>query len=82
MNAIARNVVAAHNVTVVDLYKVVADHCGPVPYVDCDICNSSPCSYHYNDEGQNMQAAAVAAAVTQALELPIAPGRLAGKPLE
>jgi hypothetical protein len=50
------------NLPYIDLYKVVVDHCGPVPYPDCDICRVHPCSYHYNAQGEALQAKVVAQA--------------------
>lgn len=43
MNAIAREVVGAHSIPIVDLYKVVTDTCGAV-YTNCSICRVEPCS--------------------------------------
>lgn len=66
LNAIAREVIAAHDVTVVDLHKTVTDHCG-VLYEDCDWCRVHPCSYHYNPEGETAQGLVVADAFRKAL---------------
>lgn len=62
LNHIAREVVAPHNITVLDLHKLVTDHCG-TNYTVCDWCRRTPCSYHYNDLGESAQAHAVAAAI-------------------
>ena len=63
LNAIANVVMAARGVPVLDLYTLVTDHCGAVPYEDCDWCRKHPCSYHYNAEGMEAQAKAVAQAI-------------------
>ena len=44
LNAIANVVMAARGVPVLDLYTLVTDHCGAVPYEDCDWCRKHPCS--------------------------------------
>ena len=44
---IARQVVSAQGVAVLDLYANVTGECGDT-YTDCFICRQSPCSYHYN----------------------------------
>ena len=69
LNRIAREVVQPYdgNMTVVDLHKVVTDHCGDV-YTDCDWCRRHPCSYHYNPEGETAQAKVVAKAFRDALK--------------
>lgn len=67
MNAIARTVMDAHNITVLDLYGLVASYCGPIPYVDCDICDVHPCTFHYNDDGENMQAKLIAKTILREL---------------
>jgi hypothetical protein len=66
MNAIAKAVVAPHVVATVDLYSTVTATCGAV-YTDCSICRKHPCSFHYDDDGENAQAAVVAAAIKSAL---------------
>jgi len=69
MNGIASKVVKGHTSgPIVDLYTTVTAKCGAV-YTDCSICRAHPCSYHYNDEGMNAQAAVVAAAIKAALGL-------------
>jgi len=65
LNTIALDVVA-DKATILDLNKVVHDHCGHV-YEDCDWCRMSPCSYHYNAEGMAAQGRAVAQAFRDAL---------------
>ena len=62
LNAIALGVIAPYNITVLDLHKVVTDHCGKL-YETCDWCRKEPCSYHYNPLGETAQAKAVAAAI-------------------
>ena len=47
LNEIATEIMNSHNITLVNLYKDVTDHCGKI-YEDCDICALSPCTYHYN----------------------------------
>ena len=67
MNSIAKEVVSPHiSAPIVDLYSAVTAKCGAV-YQNCSICRKTPCSFHYNDEGMNAQAAIVAAAVKGAL---------------
>ena len=68
MNTIARRVVAQHNITVLDLYETVAKICGPIPYSDCSICRVHPCSYHYNNDGENLQAGIISTAINQTLQ--------------
>ena len=62
MNALQVAACVRNNIPTVDLYAAVAAHCGPVPYADCDICRAHPCSYHYNSDGEQLQAKAVVAA--------------------
>ena len=62
MNALQVAACAKNNIPTVDLYGAVAAHCGPIPYVDCDICRKHPCSYHYNSDGEKLQAKLVTAA--------------------
>ncbi len=69
LNEIARAVMAAHGVPVLDLYAQVVAHCGPVPYADCDWCRTHPCSYHYNAAGMAAQAQLVAATVREMLNV-------------
>ena len=67
MNAIAREVVAPYVAApVVSLYEEVTRTCGQV-YTDCPICRLHPCKFHYDDEGENAQAAIVAAAIQAVL---------------
>ena len=61
LNRIARKVVSAYNITILDLNALVHSHCGAT-YSDCDWCRKHPCSYHYNPVGESAQADAVAAA--------------------
>ena len=51
LNAAAQEIMASHGVPTFDLYQRVVDYCGPVPYVDCDICAASPCDFHYTYPG-------------------------------
>ena len=44
-------------------YTLVTDHCGAVPYEDCDWCRKHPCSYHYNGDGETPQAAYIAGTI-------------------
>lgn len=62
MNSIARDVVGAHNIPIIDLYSLVTAKCGAV-YTNCSICRIEPCSYHYNAEGMAMQAEFIAQAI-------------------
>ena len=72
LNRIAREVVQPFgNMTIVDLHKVVTDHCGTV-YEDCDWCRRHPCSYHYNSDGETAQAKVVAQAFRDALKWRVA----------
>ena len=63
LNAIANVVMAARGIPVLDLYALVTDHCGAVPYEDCDWCRKHPCSYHYNRDGETPQAAYIAGTI-------------------
>ena len=63
LNAIASVVMAANAIPVLDLYTLVTDHCGAVPYEDCDWCRKHPCSYHYNQNGETPQAAYIAGTI-------------------
>ena len=67
LNRIARGIMAVRNVPVLDLYALVVDHCGPVPWTDCDWCRMHPCSYHYDLTGMNAQAAMIAGAIQKML---------------
>ena len=69
LNAIATTVMQHQVVPVpiVDLYTVIADRCGPLPYVNCSICARTPCSYHYTQDGYKLLATAVEGAITKAL---------------
>lgn len=66
LNDIATEVVG-DVASILDLNKLVHDHCGAV-YETCDWCRVSPCSYHYNALGETAQAKAVAGAFRTALE--------------
>jgi hypothetical protein len=67
MNTIAKSVVDPHiSAPIVDLYGAVTAKCGAV-YKDCAICRKHPCSFHYDDDGMNAQAAIVADAIKSAL---------------
>jgi len=68
MNTIASDLMAEYNIPVLDLYKPVTDTCGEV-YTSCSICRRDPCSYHYNAEGMDSQAAIVATEVQRLLGL-------------
>ena len=70
LNAIANVVMAARGVPVLDLYTLVTDHCGAVPYEDCDWCRKHPCSYHYNPQGETPQAAYIAGTIRTMLAEP------------
>ena len=59
----AESVMVAKGVPVLDLYTLVTDHCGAVPYEDCDWCRKHPCSYHYNPQGETPQAAYIAGTI-------------------
>lgn len=61
LNKIALDVVAPYKMPIVDLHKLVTDHCGE-KYSDCDWCRVHPCSYHYNPTGETVQGEMVAAA--------------------
>ena len=65
--AIAKKVVGP-TTPVVDLYSAVTAKCGK-EYTDCSICRKTPCSYHYNSEGMEMQAKIVADAISKQLAL-------------
>ena len=68
LNRIAREVVQPFgNMKIVDLHKLVTDHCGTV-YEDCDWCRMHPCRYHYNPDGEAAQAKVVAQAFRDALK--------------
>ena len=61
-NAQAREIMKQYNVPVLDMYKVVTDHCGKV-YTDCDWCLKSPCQFHYQAAGYQALAAALKDAI-------------------
>jgi hypothetical protein len=67
LNQIAREVIAGKGIQLLDLHKLVTDHCGMV-YEDCDWCRRTPCSYHYNPTGETAQGQAVAAAFRPLVE--------------
>lgn len=50
LNKIAIGIMSARNIPVLDLYSHITAYCGNL-YVNCTICNTSPCSYHYTAEG-------------------------------
>jgi len=68
MNQNASDYMAKVGVHTVDLYSVVADHCGPLPYQYCDICEGSTpdrlvdcrTTPHYTDAGYELLASALA----------------------
>jgi len=66
LNAIARDVVHGHVDEVVDLHRVVTDHCGQ-NYTDCDWCRVHPCYLHYNEDGEAAQGKFVAEAIRRHL---------------
>eukprot|EP01051_Picozoa_sp_SAG22_P007206 SAG22_NODE_498_length_9728_cov_12.354346_4_plen_370_part_00 len=58
MNLLAVEAMKSLHIPVYDLYGVVTKRCGRV-YKDCEICRVHPCSFHYNADGERLQAAAV-----------------------
>ena len=66
LNEIAKQVVAPHDIPLLDLYSVVTNHCGKV-YENCDWCRRTPCSYHYNPAGMSAQGHVVASKINETL---------------
>lgn len=64
LNNIATEEVLPSNTPIVDLNRLVHDHCGAL-YATCDWCDSSPCSFHYSELGRQAQAMAVAKALRE-----------------
>mmetsp|Transcript_59281 Transcript_59281/g.144957 ORF Transcript_59281/g.144957 Transcript_59281/m.144957 type:complete len:92 (+) Transcript_59281:633-908(+) len=58
-----------NTIAIVDLYKVITDHCGDDVYDTCDWCQASPCTYHYNSNGSTALARHVADAIRSVLNL-------------
>lgn len=70
LNRQARSIMKKHGIPVLDLYKVVIDYCGPVPYTatTCDITLNtliakSGGNPHYNYKGYNLLGTHVAQAI-------------------
>ena len=65
LNGRAKQVMANHNVTVLDLNSLVHAHCGQ-NYSNCSLCDDETkymgirCGYHYSSEGVGILAAAIA----------------------
>jgi len=68
LNKAATGVMQKYSVPVFDLYSRVANYCGGVPYVDCEICNASPCDFHYTGAGSAYIAVAIEEAILSVLE--------------
>lgn len=66
MNSIAGKMATENKIPILDLYSSVTDVCGKV-YTDCKICRKTPCSYHYNNDGETMQGKIIAQSIRQML---------------
>ena len=67
LNRIATEIMTSKNIKILNLHKVVTDHCGKL-YTTCDWCRKEPCSYHYNNLGYTALGEAVANAFKEMLQ--------------
>ena len=67
LNRIATEIMTNKNIPILDLHKVITDHCGEL-YTYCDWCRKEPCSYHYNQFGYVALGNAVIEALKKMLE--------------
>ena len=49
-NKAALSLMNKYNISVVNLYQRVTDYCGN-QYINCDICQTKPCGFHYTPTG-------------------------------
>eukprot|EP01084_Bolivina_argentea_P261479 441892_1 len=68
-NKHAVDIMNKYDIPIVDLWQRVVDYCGPVPYVNCSICASAPCTQHYNSVGYQWIAVTVSTNITKNLRL-------------
>jgi len=66
-NEAAARIMADNDIATFPLYDRVVEKCGPVPYVDCEICAASPCDFHYLSAGSEWIASVISEAINTTL---------------